>query len=95
MSQYIDHTYASCLQFVSNFKITCDSLITPLESLGTIQDYTDDAFTESLTCENILASECIGFAGPTCNCEDEGCEAEDWANDAWKSNYCVSYDAEL
>ena len=31
MTQYIDHTYSSCLNFATNFKFSCLSLITPLE----------------------------------------------------------------
>ena len=60
MTQYIDHTYSSCLNFATNFKFTCGSLITPMEHEGTVEEYEDAAKSVPIPCNNFLESECIG-----------------------------------
>ena len=57
MTQYIDHSYASCLNFAGNFKITCNSLITPLDIEQTAATYAAEGKTDNFTCET-LESEC-------------------------------------
>ena len=84
MSQYIDFSYNSCLEFVGNFKITCNSLITPLTSLQTMEEYIAGGFTQLVSCDDMMESECVG-GSQSCDCEDEDC---DFTNDSWQSNYC-------
>ena len=50
MTQYIDHSYESCLNFAVNFKTTCNSLLTPLDLEGTANQYDTQDKTENLTC---------------------------------------------
>ena len=57
MTQYIDHSYDSCLSFASNFRTTCGSLETPLTLRGSVDDYINDSLASTVTCNDVLQSE--------------------------------------
>ena len=62
MTQYVDHSYNSCLNFASYFSVTCKSVLksTTVDNLeDTWKTYNDrTGHVELLSCRAMLKSDC-------------------------------------
>jgi len=63
MTQYVDHSYDSCLNFASYFSVTCGSLINPVDITATTFAALNTAQkTSKVRLENAIQGDCDEFS---------------------------------